>query len=270
MMAQSTVTLQDGAALAVSIDGMGSDLTLFSGLDGSAAFWDPVVAQLAASFRVIRFDQRGIGASTRGTAAMTIDTLADDGHAVLAQVARPGTLLLGHSMGGLIVQAMALKDERPIKGLVLSGTWARRNGALSGMFGAGSDIFASASRDYMGLAAFLGHPSDWLKTNASMFQGMFGDAMGMPAQQGVMSERMAAIMSFDRSSELGGIRAPTLVQGAEDDMIVPAFMQRELAGLMPKSAATFMPGGGHFFPVTRPEAFVESIVTFAKTIGHIA
>src|SRR5215207_3181939 len=90
-MAASTLRLEDGAALAVQVDGEGRDLLLVTGLGGTAAFWEPVVAPLRErGFRVIRFDQRGIGASTRGADAVDIDGLAEDSFAVLELRQPPG------------------------------------------------------------------------------------------------------------------------------------------------------------------------------------
>lgn len=76
-MAATTLRLEDGAEIAVQVDGDGRDLLLVTGLGGTAAFWEPVVAPLRErGFRVIRFDQRGIGASTGGSGAVDIDRLA--------------------------------------------------------------------------------------------------------------------------------------------------------------------------------------------------
>src|SRR5215208_2369090 len=106
-MAATTLRLEDGAEI---VDGDGR--LLVSGLGGTAAFWEPVVAPLRErGFRVIRFDQRGIGASTRGTGAVDIDRLAQDSLAVLDHAGSASALLLGHSTGGVILQAMALADS---------------------------------------------------------------------------------------------------------------------------------------------------------------
>src|SRR5918994_3620886 len=104
-MAETRVRLRDGAELAVHVDGKGRDLLLVTGLGGTAAFWDPVVAPSASRFRIIRFDQRGIGRSTRGTAPVDIDRLAQDAFAVLDHVGADRPLLLGHSTGGVILQS---------------------------------------------------------------------------------------------------------------------------------------------------------------------
>jgi aminoacrylate hydrolase len=266
-MPASTATLKDGAELAVHVDGEGPDLLLVTGLGGTAAFWDPVVAPLAEKFRVIRFDQRGIAGSTRGTGAVDIDRLAADSFAVLDHVGSRRALLLGHSTGGVILQAMALADPSRISGLVLSGSWLRPNRYMAELFRSRAAILRIAPQEYAAMVAFLGYPADWLDANWPRYEAMLAAAPMTQAQQDVVAERIDAIMAFDRSREVGAIRLPVLVQGAEDDLIVPAFLQREQARAFPAAEVHFFRTGGHFFPVTRIEEFCAVLEGFADRIG---
>jgi aminoacrylate hydrolase len=266
-MASSRLRLKDGAELAVHVDGMGQDLLLITGLGGTAAFWDPVVAPLATRFRVIRFDQRGIGESTRGTAPVDIDRLAEDAFAVLDHVGSRAPLLLGHSTGGVILQSMALIDPSRIAGLVLSGSWIRPNRYMSELFRSRLAILRIAPREYAATVAFLGYPADWLAANWPRYEAMLAAAPMTPAQQEVVAERIEAILKFDRSGEIGAIRLPMLIQGAEDDLIVPAFLQREQARALPSAEVYMFRTGGHFFPVTRVEEFVGVLERFAEGVS---
>ena len=250
-MASDRARLEDGAEVAIHVEGQGQDLLLVTGLGGSAAFWDPVVAPLAERFRVIRFDQRGIAQSTRGTAPVDIDRLAQDSFSVLDHVGSRGALLLGHSTGGVILQAMALIDPSRIAGLVLSGSWIRPNRYMSELFRSRLAILRMAPREYAAMVAFLGHPPDWLDGNWPRYEAMLAAAPATPEQQEVTAERIDAILKFDRSGEIGAIRLPMLIQGAEDDLIVPAFLQREQARAFPGATVHMFRTGGHFFPVTR-------------------
>jgi aminoacrylate hydrolase len=83
------------------------------------------------------------------------------------------------------------------------------------------------------------------------------------AQQAVVAERIAAILAFDRAADLHRITVPTLVQGAEDDLIVPSFLNRELPSLIKHAEVQMFPTGGHMYPVTRTDAFVEAVTKFA-------
>jgi aminoacrylate hydrolase len=117
------------------------------------------------------------------------------------------------------------------------------------------------------MVAFLGYPADWLEANWPRYEAMLAAAPMTPAQQAVVAERIEAILCFDRSGEVGRIALPVLIQGAEDDLIVPAFLQREQARAFPGATVHFFRTGGHFFPVTRVEEFVEVLERFAARVG---
>jgi aminoacrylate hydrolase len=271
-MTQTIVKRPDGASIAVSITGTGPDLLLVTGLSGTASFWDPLLPTLASRFRVICHDQRGIANSSRGSLATSIDLLADDCLAILSHVGSRKSLLLGHSTGGVILQSMALKNMASaspinIAGLILSGTWAKPNQYMTELFRSRGEILKKTPREYAAMLGFLAYPPDWLDRHWQHFQGMLDNAPQLPEQQRMISERIAAILEFDRSGEIGKIGIPTVIQGALDDLIVPAFLQRDLAARMPGSAVVMLANGGHFFPITRPEAFVRSIDSLADRIG---
>ncbi len=259
-MSTSFLTLADGAQLAITVNGTGRDLVLVSGLGGTAAFWEPVVPDLAQHFRVIRFDQRGIGKSERGTAPVSIERLALDALAVLDHLGSQDALLLGHSTGGAILQELALRDASRIGGLVLSATWARPSRYMAELFRSRSVLLTTAPREYAAIGALIGYTPEWLDANWAKYEAAVAAAPITPEKQAIVAERIAALLAFDRSSDVGRISVPTLIQGAEDDLIVPAFLQRELAELMPHAKLKFISSGGHFFPVTRTPAFVDTLL----------
>ena len=139
--ARFEATTSDGAVLHAFQEGHGQTLLLISGLSGTAGFWNDIASTFARSFRVIRFDQRGIGGSTRGDAECTIDRLAEDCLAVLDAAGIHRAVVLGHSTGGCIGQALARQAPDRLDGLILSGSWLRPSlymGGLSGHAGPSS------------------------------------------------------------------------------------------------------------------------------------
>lgn len=265
-MSTSTVTIADGARLAVTTSGNGRDLVLVAGLGGTAAFWNPVVPLLEPHFRVTRFDQRGIGASDRGTATVSIELLAQDTRAVLEHLDARNAVLLGHSTGGVILQELALRDASRVGGLVLSGTWAKPNRYMTELFRSRSVLLEKAPQEYAAMGAFVGYTPDWLEANWAKFEASVAAAPVSPVSQKIIGERIAALLAFDRSKDVGSISLPVLIQGAEDDLIVPAFLQRELAVLMPQAKLKILPSGGHFFPITRSAEFLEMLTSWAGTL----
>ena len=84
-------------------------------------------------------------------------------------------------------------------------------------------------------ATFLSHEAGWLNANWGALEAARRAAPVSPTTQDIIAERIDAIMAFDRSAEIAQIAAPVLNLGARDDLIVPAFLQDELARLMPGS-----------------------------------
>ena len=131
---------------------------------------------------------------------------------------------------------------------------------MSELFQRRSVLLGLAPREYTATVAFLGYPPDWLNANWPKYEAMLAAAPTTADRQEIMAERIAALLAFDRSADAGRIAVPTLIVGAEDDLIVPAFLQRELAELMPRAGIRMLASGGHFFPVTRQEEFLAALL----------
>ncbi|WP_336087518.1 alpha/beta fold hydrolase [Nocardia sp. SSK8] len=105
------VTTTDGAHLRVHVYGpeTAPTLVLIHGWACSIEYWNPQISAFADEYRVVSYDQRGHGESTLGTATPSEHTLADDLATVLDATLRPDerAVLVGHSMGGLTIQAWA-------------------------------------------------------------------------------------------------------------------------------------------------------------------
>lgn len=262
-----TVTTKDGAVLQAFAEGEGPVLLLVSGLGGTAGFWKSNAATLARSCRVIRFDQRGIGASTRGTAPCTIDQLALDCLDVLDAAGVERAVLLGHSTGGCIGQALGRIAPDRLDGLILSASWLKPSRYMAGLFGARRSILDKNPQAYAATAVLISYPPAWLEANWTVYEAALAAAPVSAEARQVVRERIDALLSFDGSGDIGSLVMPTLVLGARDDMIVPSFLQEELAAALPGGRKILLDSGGHFFPVSRPDAFSAKVVEW---IGELA
>jgi pimeloyl-ACP methyl ester carboxylesterase len=109
------ITIVDGVEIAYDVTGDGPAVVLVHGITESRRAWDPLVADLATDHTVVAVDMRGHGES--GLAA-TYDSqaMAGDVAAVLGDLEIPEPLVVGHSMGGIVVTAFAA--EHPCRGVV--------------------------------------------------------------------------------------------------------------------------------------------------------
>ncbi|WP_280293765.1 alpha/beta fold hydrolase [Nocardia abscessus] len=113
------VTTKDGARLRVHAYGPaeGEVIVLIHGWSCSIEYWNPQINAFADRYRVVCYDQRGHGASETGKSAPSKDSLADDLSVVLNATLRPGqrAVLVGHSMGGITVQAWAARYPEQVR-----------------------------------------------------------------------------------------------------------------------------------------------------------
>lgn len=257
------VKTSDGAILHAYREGNGPVLFLISGLGGTAGFWAPVTERLTSRFTVIRFDQRGIAQSTRGTAPCSIATLAHDAICVLDAFAIDQAIVLGHSTGGCIVQCMASMAAIRLERAILSATWIQTGPYLRALFSMRKQLLATAPQVYAESAALLSYPPAWLEDHWSVFEKLSASAPSNEQEKLIIAERIDALLAHDGHQMLKALTMPTMILGAEDDMIVPPLYQKELATHLPASQISMLPKGGHFFPVTQTEYFVDRLVAFA-------
>ena len=111
----ATTTTADGVDIAYEVSGSGPTLALVHGITESRHTWDPLVADLASDHTVVAIDMRGHGESGL---APTYDpaSMAGDVAAVLATEGLVDPLVVGHSMGGIVVTAFAA--AHPCRGVV--------------------------------------------------------------------------------------------------------------------------------------------------------
>src|SRR5687767_11641885 len=106
-----------GASLSYTASGAGPPVLLVQGVGAIGRTWGPQIDGLAPAYRVAAFDNRGIGGSTIRDGRLTIDDMASDALAVADALGFDRFHLGGHSMGGVIAQAVALRAPQRILSL---------------------------------------------------------------------------------------------------------------------------------------------------------
>ncbi len=263
-MTTISVETPDGAILKVHRSGMGDPLVLVSGLGGTGAFWKPAIDTIGSGVEFICFDQRGIGASTRGTAPVTVGQLAEDVLTVCDALGLSRASFIGHSTGGCIVQTVAANAPDRVERLALSAAWFRPSHYMTALFEFRLKLLEIDAQAYAESAALLSYAPDWLEENWDMFDRASAAPLPDSDLRQVIAERIRALLSFDGSLQLEHIKAPTTILGTEDDMIVPAFLQKDLARHLPQAKLHMLENGGHFYPVSRKERFAALVREWMK------
>ena len=224
-------------------------------------------------WRVVRFDNRDVGLSDHlpEEARYTVEEMAGDGFAVLDAAGAGAAHIAGWSMGGMIVQAMALRAPERVISMtsVMSAP-----GSLVGE--RAPDVVAAftappattrdeaAQRHLAGLRAW-GSPAcldeDRIAADAYAAYDRCWDPGGRQRQA------MAVASSPSREEALHSLKVPTLVVHGDADRLVPPDYGRQTAAAIPGARLEIVPGMGHDYPPQYWDRMVDLISTHASQVS---
>lgn len=115
----------EGGTIAWWAEGEGEPVLLIQGTGILGRGWRPQVEGLRDRFRLAWFDNRGLGASTATTKGLTVAQMARDGLAVMDALGWSRAHVVGHSLGGLVAQQLALEAPARVASLALLSTLVR-------------------------------------------------------------------------------------------------------------------------------------------------
>jgi aminoacrylate hydrolase len=250
-----TIATSDGD-LSYAIAGTGPVVLAIQGAGLIGRGWQPQVDGLSSQFRFITFDNRGIGGSHRGKEPLTIERMALDAVTVMDAAGVDRVHLLGHSMGGLIAQHLALTHRERVKSLALLCTFGdgARATRLSGrmlLLAVRSRIGTRAMRRNGMLHMIM--PGDYIRRHDSAALARdIGDIFGrdLADQPGIVYEQLRAMSRYSavaRLSELANI--PTLVVSARHDPIAPPALGREIASRISGAQFVEFDDASHAVPI---------------------
>ena len=271
-------------------DPSGAPLLLVMGLGGPMTWWDPDFCRLLADqgFFVIRFDNRDTGRSSRmrdrgrvnrrvlvrsflGRPARpprppyTLDDMAGDGFGLLDHLGIDSAHVVGISMGGMIVQTMAILQPERVRSLtsIMSTTGRRTVGwqdprLLPRLLERRADTreayVASSARFWavIGSGAFPDSEEAMIARAGETY-----DRGVSPS--GVMRQMAAIVAQPDRTRLLHQLRVPALVIHGLNDKMVHVSGGRATSHAIPGSELLLIPGMGHDLPIQLHDTFVEAI-----------
>ncbi|MGU3432562.1 alpha/beta fold hydrolase [Actinomycetes bacterium M1A6_2h] len=257
------------AQLEVSETGSGDPLVLVCGTTQDYRLWTPLLPVLAEKYRVICYNHRGIGASTRGTGPMTVASLAQDLSELLLALDIGQAHVLGWSLGSAVAQEFALAHPECVASLVLAATWGRTDNFQTSMFTGLSHPWRTRDRDAAITALGLAYSPEFLASE-NFSQVIAQTAPLFPSSESQMAaavEQFDADFAHDCIDRLGNIGAPTLVIAGDQDLLTPPSHGRAVADAI--DGARFEqftgPGSSHAALLERTDEFVELVLHFLTT-----
>jgi pimeloyl-ACP methyl ester carboxylesterase len=266
-------------------------MLLIMGLGVQMLGWDAELCEMLAAegFRVVRFDNRDVGRSSRyegpvpdwtalaagdgSSASYLLDDMSDDAAKLLDHLGIERVHLVGASLGGMIAQMLAIREPERVLSLasIMSTTGDRSVGQPhpEGL----TQLFEAPPNDREGLAewavrnwAVIGSPAyeadeERLRERARRsFDRGYNPA-------GTGRQLAAIIASGDRTPDLTRLSLPALVIHGEEDPLIDVSGGQATAAAIPGARLILIPGMGHDLPRQLWPSFVEEIVANACQAG---
>ncbi len=257
----------NGIQIAYEIHGSGRPLLLIAGLGYSRWMWRWMVPGLAERFQVITFDNRGVGESEKPPGPYTAEMLAEDTAVLMETLGLENAIVMGHSMGGFIAQALALNRPELVGQLVLSATnFGGPNhipvtpAALAVLLDTSADP-VTRFKNGLAVSTAPGFPEQ----NPEIVEQWLAWRVTNPIEPAPYQAQLAiglALAQVGFEDRLTAVSCPTLLLFGEHDQVVPPGNADLLAAKIPNSAIKILPDAGHFFPIETPKAANQAIVAW--------
>jgi 3-oxoadipate enol-lactonase len=244
--------------------GSGEPLLLVMGLGWPRQMWARHLPALTEQFRVIMFDNRGVGQTATTSPRWTLADMADDALAVLDAAGVTQAHVYGASMGGGIAQVITLEHPERVGSLILGCTAAkaakRQLPSWSLIRRLLPALLAGRQARTVALARALvyGPATDpaLIAEDIRLLDSLRRPAAGIRAQR-------RAVLDYEGSQRrLGTVRSPTLIIHGSDDRLVPLSYGEELARLIPGADLVVLPGAGHMYITDATEAADSAVLPF--------
>jgi 3-oxoadipate enol-lactonase len=237
-------------------------IVFLHGIGGAARSWRSQLDAFGDRYYAIAWDMPGYGGSAQ-LPTSSIPSLAEALKDFLTQVSATKPVLVGHSIGGMIVQQFLVKYPDLASAVVLAQT---------------SSAFGSSDGEWQKnfIDSRVG-PLDRGETMTSMAPKLVQDLVGDdPSAAGVALARdcmasvkpesyrasMQAMIGFDLRTHLKDIAVPTLLLAGSKDNNAPAKTMAKMATYVPASTYAELEGVGHLANLERPHEFNDVLADF--------
>ena len=247
-----------GEQTIVLVNGLADDLETW-------AFQEEALT--AAGYRLLMFDNRGVGRTSKPAGPYSSPMMADDVKGLADHLGIGRFHLAGVSMGGMIVQEYALAYPGDLRSVTMACTYAAPGPFCSRMFAMWADM-----------APVLGVP--FVMRDVTLWAFTVGFFAERPAELAEFETAMryldqplpaylaqlATIQNHDTTGRLAEISTPTLVLAGEQDILIPVSLSRELHEGIPGSEWATVTGG-HACLWEHPASFNAAVLDFVRRQG---
>lgn len=240
------------------VEGKGEPLVLIAGYCCDHSFWKAVSAELVRHFKVLTFDNRGVGATEDNGAPLSLEQMAEETVQLFSMLQIRKPVLVGHSMGGMIAQIIGKKHPDAIRNLIVLNSSGKSNPrtlfALESLLNlviakAPREAVIEAGMGWFFSPRFLEDPKKVAAFKDNLPQQKVED----------IARQLEALKKFDIARIPGLVQVPSLLLHSKEDILC---LPEESARLVPHFFSVQQKSleGGHSSPIETPLEVAREIV----------
>ncbi len=264
-MQSGYVKTRDGVSIYYEVDGSGDPLVLIEGLGYANWMW---VKQRSLSkyVKLIIYDNRGVGYSSKPDRPYTMDDFADDLEDLLNYLSIDKAFLWGVSMGGMIAMYFTYKNPDRVRGLILGET----NFGIKSVPPSKEALEILMQPPKSGLdkremlieRMRIAFSREYFNKHRDEIEYLVNLRIRFEEDPKAYNNQLAAVLSFDFKDKLPSIRVPTLIVTGDEDYVVNPQNSYIINQSIPNSKLIILRGAGHLAIIERAEDYNKVVLNF--------
>ncbi len=223
-------------------------VVLIGGLGSHIESWSTQIPVYSSKFKVIVFDNRGMGKTDKPDTEYTIEMMADDTISLLDKLNINKSSFVGKSMGGMITQWIGVKYPDRVNRLVMACTSASRDKVGNEIIKTGREIASKAGMKTVWLTSlFLGYSREYIEKNIDSIKENMSQIQESKDNLTGYLRQIRACEQHDIIDLVSSIKADTLVMYGKNDFITSPKRSIQLAELLPNSQLIGFDAGHGFW-----------------------
>lgn len=245
--------------------GSGIPLLLVAGLASDAASWQTLTDYLTPHCRLIMPDNRGVSRTGPLSAEISIQKIADDCAALVRHLGLPSVHVIGHSMGGMVAQDIAIRYPEMVDKLILEATVSassKRNNSLFADWAIGFAAGMDPKLWFRNIFYWIFCERFFENEQAVRTAVRFSIDYQYPLDPVAFGNQVKAIAAYNSTELLSQITAKTLVVAGKEDLLFSVDACARLAEAIPGAVFSVMDGAAHSIHMEQPREFADCVLDF--------
>jgi len=258
----------NGVRLAYELSGDGDEtLVLVNGLADTKETWELQLPAFNERFRVVTYDNRGVGESSVPPGPYTTKEMADDLAGLVEALELPRFHCLGVSMGGMIAQEYAIAHPDRLLSASFCSTYAHPGPFCSRMFSCWRDLVPTLGVGFTQREVLLwAFTTDFFEERTAELEEVEELMASNPQPVEGYLAQLGSIETHDTRGRLAAVTCPAMTLVGREDIIIYPKLSRRLHDELPDSTWVEVPGG-HACLWEFPDAFNEAALSFLTSAG---